>query len=148
MRILLNDVTTTPGNPPKYQALNEDRPGKYIYPADALEKQGKLYPDLKPLRIEGRSAREVHARVEEAAFLMGWRFRLNDKAKCRLEAISITPLLRFRDDVVVEIQEEKFGSVVHVRSKSRLGRDDFGVNAKRIREFLQKLAFYFPKETA
>lgn len=41
-----------------------------------------------------------------------------------------TPLLRFVDDVELFLD----GRVVHVRSASRLGRRDFGVNRKRIEE--------------
>jgi uncharacterized protein (DUF1499 family) len=41
-----------------------------------------------------------------------------------------TPLLRFVDDV----EFMKAGSVVHVRSASRLGRRDFGVNRRRVEE--------------
>ena len=39
-----------------------------------------------------------------------------------------TPLLRFVDDVEFLLQD----GVIHVRSASRLGRRDFGVNRKRI----------------
>ena len=45
-----------------------------------------------------------------------------------------TPLLRFVDDVEFLLAE----GVIHVRSASRLGRRDFGVNRKRI-ESLRKL---------
>lgn len=38
-----------------------------------------------------------------------------------------TPLLRYVDDV-------EAGGVVHVRSASRLGRHDFGVNRRRVEE--------------
>jgi uncharacterized protein (DUF1499 family) len=41
-----------------------------------------------------------------------------------------TPILRFVDDVEFFYD----GSVIHVRSASRLGRRDFGVNRKRIEE--------------
>jgi uncharacterized protein (DUF1499 family) len=45
-----------------------------------------------------------------------------------------TPLLRYVDDVEFYFD----GAVVHVRSCSRLGRRDFGVNRKRV-EALRKL---------
>ena len=41
-----------------------------------------------------------------------------------------TPLLRFVDDV--EFTSDEKAGVIHVRSASRLGRRDFGVNRKRI----------------
>jgi uncharacterized protein (DUF1499 family) len=44
-----------------------------------------------------------------------------------------TPLMRFVDDF--ELYHD--GAAIHVRSASRLGRRDFGVNRKRV-EFLRK----------
>ena len=41
-----------------------------------------------------------------------------------------TPILRFVDDVEFFFD----GKVIHVRSASRLGRRDFGVNRKRIEQ--------------
>ena len=45
----------------------------------------------------------------------------------------------FRDDIVVRIRPEGAGSRVDIRSKSRDGESDFGVNARRIREFIARL---------
>ena len=47
-----------------------------------------------------------------------------------------TPLMRFVDDV--ELLHDAAAGIVHVRSASRLGRRDFGVNRKRVEE-LRKL---------
>lgn len=47
-----------------------------------------------------------------------------------------TRLLRYVDDV----EFQKAGNVVHVRSASRLGRRDFGVNRRRIEEIRRLLA--------
>jgi uncharacterized protein (DUF1499 family) len=45
-------------------------------------------------------------------------------------AVFRTRLLRFRDDV--ELRLDPAARVIHVRSASRVGRSDFGVNRKRI----------------
>lgn len=45
-------------------------------------------------------------------------------------AVFRTRLLRFRDDV--ELRLDPTARVIHVRSASRVGRSDFGVNRKRI----------------
>ena len=46
----------------------------------------------------------------------------------------------FKDDVVVRVRENaEGGSLVDVRSVSRVGRSDLGVNAKRIGAILQGL---------
>jgi uncharacterized protein (DUF1499 family) len=47
-----------------------------------------------------------------------------------LYAQSTTLLLRFTDDV--EFLQDEAHSVIHVRSSSRIGRKDFGVNRARI----------------
>jgi uncharacterized protein (DUF1499 family) len=47
--------------------------------------------------------------------------------------------LRFKDDVVIRIAPQGSGSRIDVRSKSRIGRSDFGANAKRIREYVRML---------
>ena len=61
-------------------------------------------------------------------------------AEGRLEATATTPWFGFTDDVVVRGERAGTGSRVDVRSKSRVGRSDLGVNARRIRDFLAALA--------
>ena len=56
-----------------------------------------------------------------------------------LEATSTSRLFRFVDDVVVRVRSDGAGSRVDVRSKSRDGKGDFGVNAERIRAFRARL---------
>ena len=53
----------------------------------------------------------------------------------RIEATASTPYVGFKDDVVIRIQAAGDGSLVDVRSKSRIGKGDMGVNAARVREF-------------
>ena len=55
-------------------------------------------------------------------------------------ATATTPWFGFKDDVVVRVERAGTGSRVDVRSKSRVGRSDLGVNARRIRDFLAALA--------
>ena len=43
--------------------------------------------------------------------------------------IFITPVMRFRDDVEFLLDEE--AQVVHVRSASRVGHSDMGLNRRR-----------------
>ena len=49
-------------------------------------------------------------------------------------------MMRFKDDVVIRITQSGEGSIVDMRSVSRLGKSDVGVNAERIRAFLKELA--------
>jgi len=51
----------------------------------------------------------------------------------QLEAVDRTLVLGFYDDVVVRVRSIRGGSAVDIRSASRFGKSDFGVNAERVR---------------
>jgi len=53
-----------------------------------------------------------------------------------IEAIARTPILGFRDDVVVRVRPTGDGARIDVRSASRYGRHDFGTNASRVRNLI------------
>ncbi len=44
-----------------------------------------------------------------------------------------TPIMGFRDDIVVRVRAAEDGARVDMRSASRYGRHDFGANASRLR---------------
>jgi len=47
----------------------------------------------------------------------------------------------FRDDMVLELEERDLGdTLVHIRSSSRVGYYDFGVNRKRVKRLLSLIA--------
>src|SRR5439155_924571 len=54
-----------------------------------------------------------------------------------IEAVARTPILGFRDDVVVRIRPTIDGARIDVRSASRYGRHDLGTNAKRVRSLIE-----------
>jgi uncharacterized protein (DUF1499 family) len=55
------------------------------------------------------------------------------------EGFSTSRLFRFKDDFVIEVRPYETGSIVQMRSKSRVGRGDVGANAARIETFFAKL---------
>ena len=57
-----------------------------------------------------------------------------------MEAVATSKLFHFQDDIVIRVRPEgQGGSLVDMRSKSRDGQGDFGVNAARIRQFMVAL---------
>ena len=56
-----------------------------------------------------------------------------------IEAVARTPVMGFRDDVVVRIRAEGQGALIDARSSSRYGRYDFGANAARLRALLDDI---------
>ena len=71
---------------------------------------------------------------------MGWDIVAVAPGDLRIEATDTTLLFGFKDDIVVRVTPSGNGSRVDVRSLSRVGKSDFGVNANRIRKFLRQLA--------
>ena len=136
---LIHDVTTDTDRPPQWVMLKPQRAAAengtaYGGPAvAALQKRG--YPDLAPLLLPVPPDR-AFARVQATARSMGWRIVAAVPADGRLEAIDITRWFGFADDIVVRVTAAPSGSRVDVRSASRVGRSDLGVNARRIRAFL------------
>lgn len=52
---------------------------------------------------------------------------------------AIYSVLFFKDDVHIRIEDSSGYSVLHIRSASRKGAYDLGVNRRRINRFIQKL---------
>ena len=139
----IHDITTDTERPPAFVAIVERRrgapnPPEYGGPAVAAQqKQG--YPDLGPATFAAPPDR-VLAAAEAAGRGLGWEIVAVAPAEGRLEATATTPWFGFKDDVVVRVTAAGAGSRVDVRSKSRVGRSDLGVNARRVRDFLAALA--------
>jgi uncharacterized protein (DUF1499 family) len=139
----INDITTDTENPPAFVALVAARAGLSVpttYPGAATaEQQKRGYPDLKPLELPVPPA-TAFPKALDAARSMGWEIAAADAAGGRIEATAKTPWFGFRDDVVIRVAAAGTGTRVDVRSVSRVGRGDFGTNAKRIRAYLEKLS--------
>ena len=68
-----------------------------------------------------------------------WRITSADPDS--FEAIATSRLFGFQDDIVIRVRADATGtSRVDMRSKSRDGKGDRGVNAARIRAYMVELA--------
>jgi uncharacterized protein (DUF1499 family) len=138
----LNDITTDIANPPKLVVTAQLRRGARNPPdypgATAGVAQRSYYPDIAPVILAVRPA-EAFKRVDKVAMAMDWEVVARAPEDGRIEAIATTGWFGFHDDIVVRIRAEGTGSRIDIRSKSRVGESDLGVNAARIREFIAKL---------
>lgn len=133
----IHDITTDTVNPPEFVEVAPLRTGEGINPAEydgeeVAAQQLEAYPDIKTFIVAG-SKSDAFARALSAVEHFGWELVGQDAAAGRIEATQTTRWFSFKDDVVIRIQETSDGAAVDVRSKSRVGRSDIGVNAKRIR---------------
>jgi uncharacterized protein (DUF1499 family) len=138
----LNDITTDTNRPPPLVVTLQLRRGASnpaTYPgANAAVLQRAAYPDIAPVVLPEPPA-EAFKKVDAVAMEMGWDVVARAPAEGRIEAVATSLWFGFRDDIVIRIQPDGAGSKVDIRSKSRHGESDLGVNARRIREFMAKL---------
>ena len=141
------DITTDPIDPPRYEALARLRvrdanpttyPGLY-----AADQQRSAYPDVGPL---GTNATAQAAYDAALAVVNRRRWRVVDarapqagRREGRIEAVARTPIMGFRDDVVIRVRAETDGARIDARSSSRYGSFDFGTNAVRVRGLMNDI---------
>lgn len=135
----INDITTSVDDAPAFVAGAEANPGRDMaYPGQSFaEQQQKAYPDLAAIVIE--EAPDAAFDKVRAALAGMPRMEIigEDRATGRIEATETSALFHFKDDIVVRIRPfQDGGSRIDVRSKSRDGKGDMGVNAARIRTLL------------
>jgi uncharacterized protein (DUF1499 family) len=139
------DVSTDPLDPPRFEAVARLRSrdaNPVAYPGlHAADLQRAAYRDIEPLMVSATPQETYEAAL---ALMTKRKWRVVDarqpQGKRRdghIEAVARTPIMGFRDDVVVRIHPAEDGTRVDMRSASRYGRHDFGTNASRIRGFLE-----------
>lgn len=149
----IHDATTDLTNPPAFERIelradnlenipdNGDPALAALAPAERWKALHRTaYPDLRPVALGGVSVAQAIARAEALARDRGWLVVHSDRDKGILEATATTRFFRFHDDVVVRARPAAGGSLVDIRSVSRVGASDLGVNAERVREFAGALA--------
>lgn len=138
----IHDITTDLGNPPVFEAilpLRADAPNSVEYGGPEVAAQQRAgYPDIAPLFLD-ISIGAAFQHSLDAARGMGWEIVTADSSRGHIEAVATTRWFGFKDDVVVRIAEDGSRARVDVRSLSRVGGGDAGANAKRIREFIERV---------
>ena len=142
----IHDITTNPMDPPEFDEIKKRRvhaANDLVYAANNLsaEETGKLqdaaYPNLTTL-LTSRTLTESVERTESVLRNMGLEIIQVNADAGLVEATATTYWFEFKDDVAVRIRSEGEQTLVDVRSVSRVGQSDLGVNAARIATFLQQ----------
>ncbi len=96
------------------------------------------YGDVATIRVPW-SVEETVERARALAADRGWEIITADARAGIVEAVATSRFFRFKDNVVVRARPAGNNTIVDMRSISRVGGSDVGVNAARIREFLADL---------
>src|SRR5665647_294016 len=141
----INDITTDPANPPRFDVLARLRPrGRVDYPGAATaERQRAAYPDIAPLQlaVPAKAAYDIALALatKRKWLLVDTRPPTATRRDGVIEAVARTPIMGFRDDVVIRVSPLRDGARVDARSASRYGTHDFGANAARLRSLLEDI---------
>ena len=137
----IHDISTDTTDPPAFVAvlpLRKDAKNSTAYGADTAAQQQRGYPDIAPLQLDLPPA-QAFARAEQAVRALGWAVVAVAPDERRIEATDTTLLFGFKDDIVIRIRPQGAGSRIDMRSLSRVGGSDFGVNAQRVRRFMRQM---------
>jgi len=138
----IHDITTDTTNPPTFvdvKPLREDAPNPPEYAGEEVaSQQREAYPDIQPLE-SGMDPEALLKLAEDTAREQNWEIVSVVTADGRIEATDTTLWYGFKDDIVIRVRATDEGSVLDVRSKSRVGGSDLGKNAARIRDYLDDL---------
>ncbi len=138
----IHDISTDVENPPAFvvtaaQRTPDDNPP--AYDAGQTAQQLEAYPDLQSIEVSASPDQAFGACVA-AAEAIGLKIVDESPEEGRLEGTATSRWFGFKDDVVFRLRPtDDGGTVIDIRSKSRTGRSDLGVNAARIRQLREEI---------
>lgn len=140
----IHDITTDPDHPPKFSAVLAARASEHVSSVDdrrpqLAQLQKAAYPDLQPVLTTASVPRAFQEALSVAKAMPGWTMVAVDAAAGRIEASEQSRWFRFTDDIVIRVVADEVGSRIDMRSTSRQGTSDYGVNGARIRAYMQAL---------
>jgi Protein of unknown function (DUF1499) len=150
----IHDVSTALADPPQFTSVTLRTDNLDAIPGiDEAEMRGlnpqqrwvlvhqNAYGDIRSVRL-GDTVVQVIEKADRLAKARGWDIMLSDPEQGRFEATDTSTFFGLKDDIVLRIRatEGNDGSIVDMRSVSRVGQSDLGRNAKRIRNFLADLS--------
>ena len=143
-----NDASTDLVDPPDFSRSSASLAARGGHANGELpqawrEAQRKTWPDLQPIMLD-LDISEAWPLVQATVAALRWRVIERQapggrQGNARLEAIDYSLLLGFPDDITIRLRPAAGQTRVDIRSASRYGRHDFGVNPKRIAKFATEL---------
>jgi uncharacterized protein (DUF1499 family) len=137
----IHDITTDPINPPHFDALarlrGTDGANSAVYTGlYSAEQQRVAYPAIEPVELD-LTAQHAFDIVRRLVARRKWlvideRPPQLPRQPGHIEAVAKTPVMGFREDVVIRIAPTEDGSRVDIRSSSRYFEHDLGSNAARV----------------
>ena len=142
----IHDITTDTDNPPTFSAVVlAARAAEHAGSVDdrrpeLAQQQKAAYHDVVPVMTKLPKLTVFDEALQVAKSMPGWTIVASDAYAGRIDANQQSRWFRFTDDIVIRITANNNGCCrIDMRSTSRQGRSDYGVNAARIRAYMSAL---------
>lgn len=135
----IHNISTDINNPPQFTAAVAQRgadSNPLEYTTEVATVQQKFFPDVNTISTK-RTPLQAFENSLAIAQSMGWEVYAQDADLGHIEAVDTTFWFGYKDDIVIRITANDSGSLVDLRSVSRVGVSDLGANAKRIGKFTE-----------
>jgi uncharacterized protein (DUF1499 family) len=142
----LADVSTDLEQPPSFMISTKAREARTGYVAPVFNRataadQRQAYPNIVPLLVdlEAPQAYQMSLRVAKD---IGWRIvdasppNLRGDGVAHIEALDRSLIFGFPIDIAIRVTPLANQTRIDIRSTLRVGKHDFGGNARRIRKFV------------
>jgi uncharacterized protein (DUF1499 family) len=146
---IINDVSTDLETPPTFLMSGRARVarGNQTPPEpspEMREAQRRAYPGVQPILVD-LEANDAYKLVLDVAKASHWRIVDAIAPSVResvghIDAIAPSLVMGFASDIAIRIKPSATETRIDVRSRSRVGRHDFGANARRIEKFAADVA--------
>jgi len=134
----IHDITTDTADPPRFTSAASQRgadSNSLEIDEDVIQQQQQAYPNLQTL-VSPLSIEDAYSLALQVATDMGWDIYRQDSNAMFIEAVDTTSIMGFKDDIVIRVRSSARGTLVDLRSVSRVGEGDLGANAARISAFV------------
>src|SRR3981189_2555153 len=144
----INDITTDPIDPPRFDALARLRTGDGANTAVyaglySTEQQRLYYPDIETVELDVPVQRAYEVTMQLVTkrkwLVIDERAPQLPRRTGRIEAVARTPIMGFREDVSIRVTPDGEGSRVDIRSSSRYFESDLGSNASRVTKLIDDI---------
>lgn len=89
---------------------------------------------MRPLPAQATFDQLVAAANQIASSSQSWEFNDSDPDIQSIYLVHVSGLLKFRDDVALQLKTIDQKQAIHIRSQSRIGKGDLGQNPRNIRK--------------
>ena len=133
----IHNISTDINNPPQFVAAIEQRGNNsnpLEYTKEVADIQQKAFSEVSTI-VSNQTPLQAFENALAIAKSMGWEVYAQEEGEGRIEAVDTTFWFGFKDDIVIRITANNTGSLIDLRSVSRVGISDLGANANRIALF-------------